>query len=738
MNDNSNIHCRLKSEVDNTNWCPNDKLTDPGSEYTIIQNNNLNSGKNGEAVQIKPQMVKLRTRRGKETKISFQYAKAANYPIDLYYILDLSASMKTHKNKLATLGDQLVHVMQSITNNFLLGFGSFVDKTIMPFTSTAPNRIDKPCDNCVRAYSYKNHLSLTNDYRQFSKQVSAANVSGNLDAPEGGFDALMQAIVCKQQIGWRENARHIIVFSTDAEFHIAGDGKLAGIFEPNDAVCHMQNNEYVKALELDYPSVSHLNYVAKENNINLIFAVVSKDTEHVFNAYRTLQENFENSGVGRLDDQSSNVVDLVMDNYNKIVDSVRITDNSTSTVEIKYHSSCKNPTENGCSNLQLDEVVEFTATIKPLDCIEGSNVQRIQIKPEGVNEALIVELEVTCTCDCENPANSEYISNSTRCNTHGHEVCGICDCSEGYFGSTCECNAESVSSVDDMHCKKDPLVSEICSGLGTCKCGKCVCDERPGDQLIYGKFCECDNFSCRRVKGELCSGPDHGKCACGKCECLAGWTGESCDCRDTTATCIDPRGKGEICSGHGKCVCGECQCTNDEKKYSGRYCEECASCPGQRCEELQTCVECQAYGTGLDKTTCQENCTDFNTTLVEHIDVDNVDDNMKVCTVIDSAGCTITFGYSYFNEGSIAIEALKEKVSCPNPLDLVMVVLGVIASIVLGGLILLAIWKLVTHIHDGREYARFVAEAESAKWVRGENPLYKGASTTFQNPTYKK
>ena len=47
-------------------------------------------------------------------------------------------------------------------------------------------------------------------------------MSGNLDAPEGGFDAIMQAIVCKDEIGWRENARKLLVFSTDAGFHYAG------------------------------------------------------------------------------------------------------------------------------------------------------------------------------------------------------------------------------------------------------------------------------------------------------------------------------------------------------------------------------------------------------------------------------------------------------------------------------------------------------------------------------------
>lgn len=42
----------------------------------------------------------------------------------------------------------------------------------------------------------------------------------------GGFDAIMQAVVCRQKIGWREQARRLLVFSTDAGFHYAGDGKV--------------------------------------------------------------------------------------------------------------------------------------------------------------------------------------------------------------------------------------------------------------------------------------------------------------------------------------------------------------------------------------------------------------------------------------------------------------------------------------------------------------------------------
>ena len=42
-------------------------------------------------------------------------------------------------------------------------------------------------------------------------------------------------------------------------------------------------------------------------------------------------------------------------------------------------------------------------------------------------------------------------------------------------------------------------------------------------QVVSGDYCECDNFSCDRYNGELCSGPDHGVCQCGKCVCNSEW-----------------------------------------------------------------------------------------------------------------------------------------------------------------------------------------------------------------------
>lgn len=51
-------------------------------------------------------------------------------------------------------------------------------------------------------------------------------------------------------IGWRNSSTRLLVLATDAGFHMAGDGKLAGILEPNDEVCHMNRDLYTKSSEM--------------------------------------------------------------------------------------------------------------------------------------------------------------------------------------------------------------------------------------------------------------------------------------------------------------------------------------------------------------------------------------------------------------------------------------------------------------------------------------------------------
>lgn len=80
------------------------------------------------------------------------------------------------------------------------GFGSFVDKTVLPFVNTHPEKLQNPCPNkekeCQPPFAFRHVLKLTDNSNQFQTEVGKQLISGNLDAPEGGLDAMMQVAVC--------------------------------------------------------------------------------------------------------------------------------------------------------------------------------------------------------------------------------------------------------------------------------------------------------------------------------------------------------------------------------------------------------------------------------------------------------------------------------------------------------------------------------------------------------------
>ncbi|KOC60198.1 Integrin beta-PS [Habropoda laboriosa] len=656
------------------------------------------SNRRQEAVQIWPQEVNLKLRINEAHRMTFAYSQAEDYPVDLYYLMDLSKSMEDDKKKLSDLGQLLVESMSKITSNFRLGFGSFVDKVVMPYVNTMPKSLIEPCDGCAAPYGYKNIMTLSQDTSHFANLVRNASVSGNLDAPEGGFDAIMQAIACRRQIGWREKARRLLVFSTDAGFHYAGDGKLGGIVKPNDGECHLDlSGLYTHSSLQDYPSISQINLKVKQNAINIIWAV----TEEQINVYKRLTKHVEGSFAGKLSDDSSNVVELIREQYDAISSSVEMKDTASSAVKVKYFSKCLGTgpliETSKCDGLKVGTKVEFTAEIEVTSCPENRSEwnQKFDIYPVGINETLTVNLEMLCDCECEREG-AMYEPKSSECNGVGTLKCG----------------------------------------RGTCACGQCECEERENpEEIISGHFCECDNFSCDRDQGHLCS--NHGTCECGQCVCNAGWTGPSCNCRSSNETCIAPgTTNGVLCSGHGDCICGECFCHEEgNTRYSGKHCNKCPTCPS-RCEELKNCVLCQMYGTGnfTVKEECAKNCKEFVPEPVDTV-IPDVDKDEVLCFGIDEDDCKYNFVYYYDEINCLQVRAQKDR-ECPPQVYMLGIVLGVIAAIVLIGLALLLLWKLLTTIHDRREFARFERERMMAKWDTGENPIYKQATSTFKNPTY--
>ncbi|GFX04058.1 integrin beta pat-3 [Trichonephila clavipes] len=182
--------------------CNASDIVAPEGSLKLIKDMSLSDkgAKEGEAIQIKPQEIRIRLRPNTVQKLTVEFRQAVDYPIDLYYLMDLSNSMADDKEKLAKLGNQLAEEMKTITTNFKLGFGSFVDKTVTPYVNSHPDKLKEPCPKCAAPYGFRNNMRLSSKTREFASKVENAPVSGNLDAPEGGFDALMQVIVCKDEV----------------------------------------------------------------------------------------------------------------------------------------------------------------------------------------------------------------------------------------------------------------------------------------------------------------------------------------------------------------------------------------------------------------------------------------------------------------------------------------------------------------------------------------------------------
>ncbi|KAI4871320.1 hypothetical protein NFI96_028278 [Prochilodus magdalenae] len=713
--------------------CPDINVENPRGSISIDQNKDVTNRKKDVAeklkpeqiTQIQPQKLTLNLRPGEPQKFSLKFKRAEDYPIDLYYLMDLSDSMTQDLQNVKNLGTELAREMQDLTSDLQLGFGSFLEKLVMPFVMTTAVKMANPCAplTCAPPFSYKNVLNLTKKGQEFTNIVSQQKTSGNLDSPEGGFDAIMQAVVCTE-IGWR-TATKLLVFSTDAAFHFAGDGKLAGLVFPNDGKCHLENNAYTKSDYFDYPTISQLADTLSSNNIQTIFAV----TDKVQPLYKELSRLIPKSAVGTLSTNSSNVIRLIVDAYNSLSSEV-ILDNTKlpDGVFISYVSHCKNGVsdtgENGkkCSNISIGDEVNFDVTITAKLCPGKS--ETISIKPQGFNEKVEVVLNFICECACQ----KDGIPNSPDCDSgSGTLECGICRCNEGRIGRFCECSRDEVRTEDmDANCRQDNS-TEVCSKNGECICGVCECKTRANPEEKYdGRFCECDNFSCDRSDGKLCGEKHrHGKCDCKKCVCDENYTGPACECSLDTEPCRAKNGL--ICNGRGTCNCGTCVC--NDTNYRGPTCELCPTCGGV-CGEHKDCVKCHLADS---KEKCSSECRFFNLTKVKtKEELPRPFD----CKERDDNDCYFFFTYDA-NKTSGAHVVLAETVECYTGPELIPVVGGVIGGIVLIGLALLLIWKLLMIIHDRREFAKFEKEKMNARWDTTQNPIYRSAVTTVVNPKYE-
>ncbi|KFU84324.1 Integrin beta-2, partial [Chaetura pelagica] len=693
--------------------CPPDMMEFPTNIITRTQDRPLSND-----VQLSPQEVHLKLRIGQPAAFEVKFRRAMGYPIDLYYLMDLSYSMLDDLENVKKLGGELLRALESTTPSRRIGFGSFVDKTVLPFVNTHPEKLQNPCPKkdkkCQPPFAFKHILSLTDNAQQFETEVGKQFISGNLDAPEGGLDAMMQAAVCGDLIGWR-NVPRLLVYATDDGFHFAGDGKLGAILTPNDGKCHLEDNMYKKSNEFDYPSVGQLVQKLAENNIQPIFAVTSK----VVDVYKKLSEMIPKSAVGELNQDSSNIIELIQEAYNNLSSRI-ILDHSTlpDVLDVKYDSTCSNgktlfnEAKGQCDDVKINNEVTFKVKVTAKVCIKS---QSFTIRPLGFTDTLTVHLESNCNCSC----NEQPDPNA--CSGQGSIVCGICSCNSGYTGKNCECETKGKSNKElEGSCRKDNS-SVTCSGLGDCVCGQCCCHTSDvANKLIYGTYCECDNMNCEFHNGFPCGGKERGSCDCGECKCLPEFEGSACQCKKSTEGCLNERRAGL----RGTCHCNRCQCRDG---YQPPFCQECPTCPSP-CGTHLSCVECKAFQSGPFEKNCSEACPDIWVT-------EGLTEEGKPCREKDSNNCWISFRMVQ-GDGKMFNVTYDPNRECPEPPNIALIVGGTVAAVALIGLVLLLIWRLLTELFDRREYRRFEKEKSKAKWNDADNPLFRSATTTVVNPRF--
>nr|XP_022914250.1 integrin beta-PS-like [Onthophagus taurus] len=707
-------HCQIK----NISQCKSKEIVN--HTLTIIKDNDLSSDINSKSfVQIKPQHVKLTIPKNQEHSIKFKFARAQN-PLDLYFLMDASYTMRQYKTLISELVEKLVKEIKGHTTEYKLGFGTFVDKIVPPFNYDGYS--SNQCKECMNGYTFKNQLSLTEDVDEFKIKINNTPTATNIDAPEGGLEALLQVIACKKKIGWKDNSTRLVVFTTDDYSHIAGDGRLGGAIHPSDGTCYTNEND---AHIYDYPSISHISYLAEEHGVHVIFAIAEGSTRtaeenyKIQQSYKEMSNNARLSKYSKLTYNSNDIIKLVTETYTEILRSVKMSHNfDKSKFEVKFKAKCSKNSDveekDNCDNVKIGKEIEFEAIIKPVDC-SGTKEQYV-IKADGIDESLIVDLEVICNCTCENEISKNPVEN---CSNAGYKKCGQCVCNDGHTGIHCECSTED--KAKNATCI-DSDTKLTCNNKGICNCGVCECNAN-----YYGTFCLCEDVSCPRKNGELCSGKDHGNCKCGKCECLPSWSGEDCSCLKAKTPCIAPYSDGTHCSGQGDCICGKCQCKTD---YFGEFCEGCKGC--EWCDDLDPCVKAYLE----DSNVAEEkriNCSSVNIIPRSNASSEFYDNEWKKCLLSGTLGCNTAYKYK-IDDKQILIEIGEE--ICPFVASIEGLLLVTLLPILIGGIIAFLAWKAIVTVKDGREYARFCEKKKLEKWSAEENPLYKEVKVCYKNPTF--
>eukprot|EP00300_Choanocystis_sp_HF-7_P018635 c20093_g1_i2.p1 GENE.c20093_g1_i2~~c20093_g1_i2.p1 ORF type:complete len:1039 (+),score=170.40 c20093_g1_i2:34-3150(+) len=548
-------------------------------------------------------------------------------PLDILFVEDLSGSMSDDVVTLRALAPSIItNVRMQLQNNTNFGITGFIEKSDYPAGVM---------DNCARfspASSYQcwnydaaSWLSLTANGTAFQNALNTLPNNGNVDWPEAATEGVMKGALCSGS-GWRAGARRMMLISTDADTHVAGDGRLLGALEPRQFKCSYDelNELFLAGIAYDYPSLSLIRAVLLQSNIVPILAITANAAPYYDNLalYQKIVNFWGFGFVYQLTSNSDNIVAAIITSYNTVAQTITIiTSNDplgwisaivpaagytgavlgtpyafqlTVTANVPGVSTSIQLASFGFGDIIVNATSIYTCVCAgPCPMSGGSPCAGNGVCECGKCFCNSVNYTgVDCSCDLNKPCNPPCLNGNCvcgscacfpdwtgqtcncsslpcpgggNCNGNGNCVCGVCQCTPPYYGADCFCRNGT--------CPKDHLGND-CSNHGTCNCGACNCNAG-----WSGTYCNCSTTPCPG----LCSG--NGVCVCGQCQCNAGWTGPSCQCR--TDPCPRNPVTNVTCSGNA-CVCGQCVCS----LATGPSCN-CSSFP---CQTNNASLICSGHG----------------------------------------------------------------------------------------------------------------------------------------------
>jgi len=148
---------------------------------------------------------------------------------------------------------------------------------------------------------------------------------------------------------------------------------------------------------LDYPSESQVIDIMKANQIVPIFAVTPDATKY----YSGLSQLIQPSGLASLTSDSSNILQVLDQQYEKITSNIEIHQEGVreSGLELEFNSKCNgaiNQETNKCKNLRDLLDVSFGGKIAFNSCPTNNKEQKVRIRAAGMPLYFDAMLEIIC------------------------------------------------------------------------------------------------------------------------------------------------------------------------------------------------------------------------------------------------------------------------------------------------------------------------------------------------------